>query len=99
MGKQRDQDQAGDRVDWSWTDSYNTSFSADPRLTQDAYSWVNLRAGTRWDNYELVFWAENLTNEALVNIDAVLSLYAGDGSYQSYLQAPRSYGITFRTRW
>ena len=75
------------------------SKSADPRLTQDAYSWVNLRTGMRWDNYELVLWAENLTDEEVVNIDAVLSLYAGDGSYQSYLQAPRSYGITFRTRW
>ena len=87
------------RVDWSWTDSYNTSFSADPRLTQDAYNWVNLRAGMRWDNYELVLWAKNLTDEEVVNLDAVLSLYAGDGSYQSYLQAPRSYGITFRARW
>ena len=75
------------------------SKSADPRLTQDAYSWVNLRTGMRWDNYELVLWAKNLTDEEVVNIDAALSLYAGDGSYQSYLQAPRSYGITFRTRW
>ena len=53
----------------------------------------------RWDNYELALWAKNLTDEEVVNIDAVLSLYAGDGSYQSYLQAPRSYGITFRARW
>ncbi len=84
------------RVDWSWTDDYNTSFSGDPRLTQGSYNWVNLRTGTRWDNFELVFWVENLTDATVVNLDAVLSLYAGDGSYQSYLQAPRSYGISFR---
>ena len=87
------------RIDWSWTDDYNTSFSADPRLVQNPYSWINLRAGTRWKNFELVFWVKNLTDEKVVNLDAVLSLYAGDGSYQSYLQAPRSYGITFRARW
>ncbi len=23
------------RIDWSWTDNYNTSFSADPRLIQN----------------------------------------------------------------
>ena len=65
------------RADWSWTSEYNTSFSADPRLKQEAYDWVNLRAGTRWNNYELVFWADNVTNETVVNLDPVLTLYAG----------------------
>jgi iron complex outermembrane receptor protein len=87
------------RVDWSWTDDYNTSFTADPRLIQNSYNWVNLRAGTRWGKFELVFWVKNLTDAKVVNLDAVLSLYAGDGSYMSYLQEPRSYGITFRARW
>ncbi len=84
------------RADWSWTSEYNTSFSADPRLKQDAYSWVNLRAGMRWSNYEVALWVDNLTDEAVVNLNPVLTLYAGDGSYQSYLQPPRSYGVTFR---
>lgn len=84
------------RADWSWTDDYQTSFSSDPRLVQDAYSWVNLRAGARWREYELVFWVENATDETVVNLDPVLTLFAIDGSYQSLLQAPRSYGLTFR---
>ena len=84
------------RVDWSWTDNYNTSFSADPLLTQDAYSWVSVRAGTRWDDYELVLWVDNATDETVVNFDAVLNIYTGDNSTQSYLQSPRSYGLTFR---
>jgi iron complex outermembrane recepter protein len=87
------------RADWSWTDDYNTSFSADPRLVQEAYSWVNLRAGTRWKNYEVVLWADNVTDEAVANLDAVMTLYAGDGSYQSLLQAPRSYGVSFRVNY
>ena len=89
------------RADWSWTDEYNTSFSADPRLTQDAYSWLSLRAGTRWDAYDLVLWVENATDETVVNFDSVVTLYAAstDGSYQSLLQAPRSYGVTFRVNY
>ncbi|MCI4644126.1 MAG: TonB-dependent receptor [Hyphomonadaceae bacterium] len=82
------------RVDWSWTDEYNTSFSADPMLTQDAYSFVNLRAGTRWDNFEAAVWVTNLGNETIANFDAVLNIYAGDNSYQSYLQPPRTFGVT-----
>ena len=89
------------RADWSWTSEYNTSFSADPRLKQDAYSWVNLRAGTRWKNYEVAFWVDNVTDETVVNLDAVVTLYASprDGSYQSLLQNPRSYGVTFRVNY
>jgi len=87
------------RFDWSWTSEYNTSFSADPRLEQDAYSWVNLRVGTRWEAYELVAWVDNATDETVVNFDAVVNLYAGDNSYQSFLQAPRSYGVTFRVNY
>ena len=87
------------RADWSWTSEYNTSFSADPRLVQDAYSWVNVRVGTRWDAYELVAWVDNATDEEVVNFDAVVNIYAGDGSTQSFLQAPRSYGLTFRVNY
>jgi iron complex outermembrane receptor protein len=87
------------RVDWSWTDAYNTNFSGDPRLRQPAYHWVNLRAGLARGAYELVFWAENVTDETVVNYDAVLTVYAGDGSFQSFLQEPRSFGATLRINY
>jgi iron complex outermembrane receptor protein len=89
------------RTDWSWTSDYNTSFSADPRLKQNNYSWVNVRAGTRWNDYELALWVDNVTNQRVTNLDAVVTLYAAstDGSYQSLLQNPRSYGATFRVKF
>ncbi len=87
------------RADWSWTDEYFYSTSLDPRLVQDAYSWVNLRAGYRWGNYDLAAWVDNATNEDVVNFAAVLSIYAVDGSYQNWMQAPRSWGLTFRARF
>jgi len=87
------------RADWSWTDEYNTSFSADPNLVQDSYDWVSLRAGLRWNNYEVVAWADNVLDETVANMDSVVNFYAVDGSYQSFLQPPRSYGLTFRVNY
>jgi hypothetical protein len=55
--------------------------------------------GTRWDAYELVPWVDNATDEEVVNFDAVVNIYAGDGSYQSFMQAPRSYGLTLRVNY
>ncbi len=86
------------RADWSWTDSYNTSFSADPRLTQAAYSLVSARIGVKMGrSTELTLWGNNLLNENVSYFDSLLNLF-NDASYQSYLALPRSYGITLRLR-
>jgi iron complex outermembrane receptor protein len=86
------------RLDWSWTDAYNTSFSADPRLVQPASDSVGLRAGTRiGESCELVFWGANLLDEKVSYMDAVLNLF-NDASYQSYLAQPRTWGVTIRIR-
>jgi len=87
------------RFDWSRTSEYNTSFSADPRLKQPHYDWFNVRIGGRWTRFELTLWAENLTDETVVNTDTVLNIYAGDNSYQSFLQTPRTVGITVRANF
>jgi iron complex outermembrane receptor protein len=84
------------RVGWSWTDDYNTSFSADPSLSQDAYSSVGLRVGVHFGGaYDVIFWGENLLDETVSHFDSLLNLF-NDASYQSYLANPRSYGVTFR---
>jgi iron complex outermembrane receptor protein len=84
------------RADWSWSDEYNTSFSADPRLVQDSYSWLNLRVGARWNNYELVAWVDNALDEDVSSFDSLLNLFNNDPSYQTFRQPPRSYGLTAR---
>jgi iron complex outermembrane receptor protein len=87
------------RLDWSWSDRYNTSFSADPRLRQEAYSDVAVRIGVRFgDSYEVVLWGKNLLNEDVTYIDAVLNLF-NDASYQSFIAQPRHYGATVRMRF
>ncbi len=85
------------RGNWSWSDEYNTSFSADPRLVQDSYSWINLRLGARWDvGYEVVLWVDNVADEDVASNWSQLNLFGSDPSYQSYRKSPRTYGLTLR---
>ncbi len=87
------------RIDWSWTDRYNTSFSADPRLIQQAHHDLALRLGAGFgDNLEVALWGRHLLNDKVVHIDAVLNLF-NDASYQSFLADPRTYGVTMRGRF
>jgi iron complex outermembrane receptor protein len=87
------------RVDWSWTDRYNTSFSADPRLIQDAYSEIGVRLSARiGESYEVIGWVENMLDAQVTYVDAVLNLF-NDASYQSFMAVPRSYGVTMRVRF
>jgi len=42
-----------------------------------------------------------VVEETVANIEAVMNVYATptDGSYQSFLQSPRSYGVTLRANF
>lgn len=90
------------RVDWSWVDNYNTSFSADPRLIESAHSIINLRIGTRIarsaHELEVIAWVDNLTDKVEHLSDANVAIFGGDLSYQSYLARGRSVGLTVRAK-
>lgn len=87
------------RIDWSWIDSYNTTFSADPRLVQSAYHDVGARLGIRLgEAYELALWGRNLLDENVVQMTALLNMF-NDASWQSFLGDPRSFGVTLRARF
>jgi outer membrane receptor protein involved in Fe transport len=82
-----------------WTARYNTSFSADPRLTQNPYTWVRARLGASFGSTELTLWADNLLNARVANADALLNLFSKDPNTQTYMQPPRSYGVTVRMKF
>jgi iron complex outermembrane receptor protein len=87
------------RLDWSWTDRYQTTFSADPRAMQDAYHDVGARISARLgETYEITLWGRNLLNENVVQITGLLNFF-NDASWQSVLGEPRSYGLTLRARF
>jgi iron complex outermembrane recepter protein len=86
------------RIDASWNDQYNTSASADPRLVQKPRFDIGVRLGASIsERYECVLWVDNLLDEKLAQIDAVLNLF-NDASYQSFMSPPRTYGVTLRMR-
>jgi outer membrane receptor protein involved in Fe transport len=86
------------RLDWNWTDRYQTSFSGDPRLVQGAYHDVALRFGLALSpSVELELAGENLLDETVVYFDSVLNFF-NDASYQSFVALPRRYSVTVRAR-
>lgn len=84
------------RADTSYSTRYNTSFSADPRLTQSPYTWVNVRLGLDHGPMEYTLWSNNVGNTHVADFDALLNLFSGDPSTQTFMQMPRSVGITVR---
>lgn len=78
---------------------YNTGSDLDPVKLQRAYTLVNARVGIGAPNrrWALELWAQNLTNRTYqqVNFSAPLQT----GSYNAFLGAPRTYGVTFRAMY
>ena len=78
---------------------YNTGSDLDPEKLQDAYTVLNARVSLgrndgRWD---IELWAQNLTDADYVQVafDAPLQT----GSWNAFLGAPRTYGLSFRLRF
>ncbi|VXB73413.1 TonB-dependent receptor [Luteimonas sp. 9C] len=78
---------------------YNTGSDLKPQKMQDAYTVLNARLGFgRQDQRWMVeVWGQNLTDETYkqVGIDAPIQT----GSFNAFLGAPRTYGVTLRMRY
>jgi outer membrane receptor protein involved in Fe transport len=62
---------------------------------------MNFRLGWSRDTWEIFGWVRNLTDETYVTQTAQSNLFASlqDGTYQNYLGAPRSFGVTVLARY
>ncbi|WP_115560485.1 TonB-dependent receptor [Xanthomonas arboricola] len=82
-----------------YSSDFNAGTDLDPQKVQPAYTIVNARAGIGADDkrWMVEAWAENLGNETYrqVVIDAPLQA----GSWNAFLGAPRTYGLTLRLRY
>ncbi len=90
---------AGAHLGAKYMSSYNTGSDLDPQKQQDAYTLANARLtlGSANDRWSVDFWSQNLTDVEYyqVVIDAPLQT----GSWNGYLGAPRTYGVTFRLKY
>ncbi|MGO4262218.1 TonB-dependent receptor [Lysobacter sp. TAB13] len=82
-----------------YASDYNTGSDLDPEKSQDAYTVVNARLGFGAKNrrWMIEAWAMNLFDEEYkqVGFDAPLQT----GSWNAFLGAPRTYGMTFRVMY
>jgi outer membrane receptor protein involved in Fe transport len=78
---------------------YNTGSDLDLEKMQDAYTLVNARIGigARDERWMLEAWAQNLTDVEYIQVgfDAPLQT----GSFNAFLGAPRTYGLTLRMKF
>lgn len=82
-----------------YVSEYNAGSDLDPQKAQPGYAVLNARLGIGADDkrWMLEAWAENLGNETYrqIVIDAPLQA----GSWNAFLGAPRTYGLTLRLRY
>ncbi len=81
------------------TTEYNTGSDLDPEKLQGAYTLVNARLGfgARDGRWMLELWGQNLTDETYqqVGFDAPIQT----GSWNAFIGAPRTYGVTVRAKF
>ena len=78
---------------------YNTGSDLDPEKVQDAYSVLNARVilGRRDGRWDVELWSQNLTDAEYYQVafDAPLQT----GTWNAFLGAPRTYGVTLRVKY
>ena len=74
------------------------AFAAGNALAQRKVSNFNASAGLAMENgIELVLWGRNLTNDN--NLLSAFPTVIQEGSFSGYLNTPRTYGLTLRSRF
>lgn len=100
-------------LDTRYVSDYNTGSDLDPEKVQDSFTLVNARAsiGQAEGGWTIEVWGRNLTDEtyAQVAFDAFAQGFRappgnsnaarGTASYDAFLGAPRTWGVTLRTEW
>ncbi|MET0987995.1 MAG: TonB-dependent receptor, partial [Steroidobacteraceae bacterium] len=90
------------RLDGNWVGDHNVTSELDANHgEQDGYGLLNFRLGWKQQAWDVSLWARNLTDKTFITQTAQSNLFSAlqDGTYQNYLGAPRSYGITVRAKY
>ncbi|NMH61193.1 TonB-dependent receptor [Alteromonas ponticola] len=87
-------------IDYAYVGSLLMDHSNDPLKKNDAYNLVNLRwqLPVAWWDSEVIFWARNALNEEFVARNAFDAPFQ-QGKIMAYPGQPRSYGVTWTTRF
>ena len=80
-------------IDVNFTDSYLMTGDLDPLDEQEGFEKVNIRLGVRGDDWDLMFFGRNITDEITANGAADVPLAAG--SHFRYMAVGETYGARF----
>ncbi len=90
---------ASAHVGAKYMSEYNTGSDLDPQKNQEGYTTGNARftIGSRNNRWSVELWSQNITDAEYyqVGIDAPLQT----GSWNAFLGAPRTYGMTLRLKY
>ena len=89
-----------------YTSSYNTGSDLHPVKMQDGFTLLNGRVGvgSADERWTVELWGQNLTDEDYLQVAFNGPFQVDEANddisvYNAFLGAPRTYGITLRTRW
>lgn len=93
-------------VSAKYSSEYNTGSDLHPSKHQDAYTLVNARLGVGSDDdlWMLELWAQNLTDQDYLQVGFNGPFQVDENNdsisvYNAFLGAPRTYGMTLRTKF
>ena len=78
-------------IDVNFTDGFFMTGDLDPIDYQDAYQKVNLRTGLQGENWDLMLYGKNVTDEITASGAADVPLAAG--SHWRYIMPGASWGV------
>jgi iron complex outermembrane receptor protein len=87
------------RTDYRYRSEYFTALDNDPISLQEANTLIDLSATFEMNGgrYAVQIWGKNVTDEGVRNI--VFDTPLQNGSYNAFLEAPQTFGITGRLRF
>jgi len=81
------------RVEYIYAGDHIAADDLDPKADQ-SYDLINARVGVRGENWDVALWGKNLTDEVYTMQQVGIPLFAG--SYMTWLNPPRTWGVTLR---
>ncbi|MEM1408288.1 MAG: TonB-dependent receptor [Bacteroidota bacterium] len=69
-------------------------------LKVDAYHTFNMRLGIGYDNFDLAFWVNNLSDERFITYGSPSTIDAfSESDFRVVMSAPRTYGLTLSAKF
>lgn len=84
------------RMEYVYSGDHIAADDLDPKAEQ-SYELFNARMGFRADQWDVSLWGKNLADETFITQQVGIPLFSG--SYMTWLNPPRTYGLSLNYHW